>query len=191
MKLAKQLGAIAAGVAFHFAAVNAKPAEAAFVGAYDPSRWTLINIDADGYVNTSGVPAQIQLYGGDTNSNSPGTTDYKITAVADGVVKFKWNYLTEETGDGAAYDPFSFVKNDISTDIFSSPLETTGQGTYSTTVVAGDVFSFRVTTVDNRLGRGNVTISNFNAPVPEPLTIGGSVVALGFGWWLKRRQTAS
>jgi hypothetical protein len=191
MKLAKQLGAIAAGVTFYFAAVIAKPAEAAFVGAYEPSKWTLVNIDTNGYVNTNDAPAQIQLYGGDTNSNILGTTDYKITAVANGVVTFKWNYLTEETGDGAAYDPFSFVKNDTSTDIFSSSLETTGQGTYSTTVAAGDVFSFRLTTKDNRLGRGSVTISDFNAPVPEPLTVSGSAIALGFGWWLKRRQIVS
>ncbi|MBH8578421.1 PEP-CTERM sorting domain-containing protein [Nostocaceae cyanobacterium CENA369] len=191
MKLAKQLGAIAAGVTFYFAAAIAKPAEAAFVGAYEPSKWTLVNIDTNGYVNTSDAPAQIQLYGGDTNSNILGTTDYKITAVANGVVNFKWNYLTEETGDGAAYDPFSFVKNDISTDIFSSSLEAKGQGTYSTTVAAGDVFSFRVTTKDNRLGRASVTISDFNAPVPEPLTVSSSAIALGFGWWLKRRQIAS
>lgn len=190
MKLAKQLGAIAAGVTLYFAPVSAKPAQAAFVGAYHPSRWTLMNINADGYVNTSGVPAQIELYGGDTNSNSPGTTDYKITSVANGVLSFKWDYLTEEIGDGAAYDPFSFVKNDVETTIFSSPVETTGQGTYSTTVATGDVFSFRITTVDNRLGRGSVKISDFNAPVPEPLTVGGSVIALGFGWWLKRRQAS-
>ncbi|MDZ8054345.1 MAG: PEP-CTERM sorting domain-containing protein [Aulosira sp. ZfuVER01] len=27
--------------------------------------------------------------------------------------------------------------------------------------------------------------------VPEPLTIGGSAIALGFGWWAKRKRTAA
>jgi len=38
----------------------------------------------------------------------------------------------------------------------------------------------------------NVDYGSFSAiprPVPEPYTVSGSLLALGFGWWTKRKQT--
>ncbi|BAY13928.1 PEP-CTERM sorting domain-containing protein [Calothrix sp. NIES-2098] len=189
MKLATKLSMATASIALSFAAVGAKPAEAAFIGPYAPSNWTLINRNADGFVNTTGAPSSVTLFGGDNGSNSYGTTDYIVQAVADGVLSFKWNYSTADAA--AFFDPFSFVKNGIVTNLFSS-LSTTGQGTFSTNVAAGDFFSFQVKTSDNKYGRGSVTISDFSAPfsepVPEPLTIASSAIALGFGAWMKRKQ---
>ncbi|WP_341529379.1 PEP-CTERM sorting domain-containing protein [Nostoc sp. UHCC 0302] len=111
-----------------------------------------------------------------------------VKAVTAGTVNFTWNYSTAD--DYAIYDGFSFVKNGSVTDIFSE-ITTTGQGAYTTIVAAGDVFGLRLDTLDNKGGRGNVTISNFSAPVPEPFTIGGSLVACSFGLWMKRKQAAS
>ncbi|MBD6619656.1 PEP-CTERM sorting domain-containing protein [Komarekiella sp. 'clone 1'] len=37
----------------------------------------------------------------------------------------------------------------------------------------------------------NVDYGNFSVtsrPIPEPYTVGGSLVALGFGWWAKRKK---
>lgn len=190
MKLATKLSIATASIALSFAAVGAKPAEAAFVGGYAPSNWTLTNTDADGFVNTAGAPNSITLVGGDDEENFwGGTTNYLIKAVADGVVSFNWRYFTQD--DNASFDPFGFVKNGVVTNIFSGAA-TTGQDVFSTTVAAGDSFGFQVATVDNLFGRGSVRISNFSAPdsasVPEPLTIAGSAIALGFGAWMKRKQ---
>lgn len=190
MKLATKLSIATASIALSFAAVGAKPAEAAFVGAYDPSNWSLFNREnADGFVETD-EPASITLFGGNNNSRSVGITDYLVEAVADGVLSFNWNYLTADAA--SVYDPFSFVINGIATDELFSSLSKTGEGTFSRNIAAGDIFGFRVFTTDNVGGRGSVTISNFSAPdsasVPEPLTIAGSAIALGFGAWMKRKQ---
>ncbi|MEH1839037.1 MAG: PEP-CTERM sorting domain-containing protein [Nostoc sp.] len=40
----------------------------------------------------------------------------------------------------------------------------------------------------------NVDYGSFSViprPVPEPYTLGGSLVALGFGWWMKRKQAVA
>ncbi|MBG1264672.1 PEP-CTERM sorting domain-containing protein [Nostoc commune] len=190
MKLAKQLGIATAGITLCFTAISAKPAEAAFVGAYEPANWTLVNTEADGLVNISDSPEQIQLFSANNGSGEPGTTDYLVKAVTAGAVNFTWNYSTDD--DYALYDRFSFVNNGDITDIFSDIVRT-GQGTYTTTVAGGDVFGLRLDTRDNIGGRGNVTISNFNAPVPvpEPSTFGGLLLACGFGLWIKRKQAVS
>jgi hypothetical protein len=188
MKLAKQLGVATAGIALSFTAIGVKPADAAFVGPYDLSKWTLVNREADGFVDTSGSPEQIQLFSGNNGSTNFGTTDYLVKAPVDGKLSFKWDYATED--DYAFYDAFSFVKNGSIQDIFFD-IAQSGQGTFTTTVAQGDLFGFRLETLDNIAGRGNVTISNFSAPVPEPFTVGGSLVACGFGLWMKRKQAAS
>ena len=188
MKLAKQLGIATAGMTLYFTAISAKPAEAVFVGAYDLANWTLVNTQTDGFANTNGSPEQIQLFSGNNGSGEPGTTDYLVKAVTTEVVNFTWNYSTND--DQASYDRFFFVKNGNAIDIFSE-IATIGQGTYTTTVAVGDLFGLRLDTFDNAGGRGNVTISNFNAPIPEPSTVGGLLAVCGFGLWIKLRQAVS
>lgn len=189
MKLATKLSIATASIALSFAAVSAKPAEAAFVGAYDPDEWEVVNTNANGFVNTAAAPNFITLVGGDNGSFLSGTTDYVIQAIADGVLSFNWSYFTVDP-NGAVADPFSFLNNGVATLVFGSG--NNGGGDFSTTVKAGDIFGFRVATTDNIFGRGGVRISNFSAPdsasVPEPLTIAGSAIALGFGAWMKRKQ---
>ncbi|WP_341529378.1 hypothetical protein WKK05_08755 [Nostoc sp. UHCC 0302] len=53
MKLAKQLGIVTVGISLFSTAISAKPAQAAFVGAYDTANWTLVNTDTDGFVDNS------------------------------------------------------------------------------------------------------------------------------------------
>lgn len=56
-------------------------------------------------------------------------------------------------------------------------------------VNAGDVFGFRATTSDNSNGRGSMTVSQYQGPVPEPGSV--SLVLLGAGMLaLFRRQQA-
>lgn len=191
MKLATKLGIASASVALSFAAVGVNSAQAAFISPYDVSNWTLTNTNADGYVDTSGAPNQITLTGGNKGILSGlGKTDYTTTAVGSGQVSFSWDYSTQDWSSN--FDPFQFVLNNTPTTIFNNGL-TSGSGTFTTTVAQGDVFGFEVATVDNIYGRGSVTVSNFNAPVPEPSTIGSTLVTVGLvmGGLMKRKLALS
>ncbi|NCS24621.1 MAG: PEP-CTERM sorting domain-containing protein [Microcystis aeruginosa BS13-02] len=159
-----------------------------FQDAYDPINWTFTNSNADGSVNTGGAPASISLTGGDNGSGFSGTTDYTTTAAAAGTVTFDWNYSTADVS--AFFDPFGYLLNGSFSFVTSSP----NNGTSTFNVLAGDSFGFRVYTLDNRFGRGGVTISNFSAPgpvappptpVPEPSTVLSLLVLGGLGAGLK------
>lgn len=184
MKLAVKLGIATASITLSFAAIGAT-AQAAFVGSYDPSNWTFTNTNANGSVNNSGAPAQIQLTGGNNLSSTPGATSYTTTAATPGQLSFSWNYSTPDYS--SSLDPFVFVLNGNTTDILNNVQET-GQGNFTSYLSQGDVFGFRLETLDNLGGGGSATISNFNvATVPEPSEISGSFVSLGIGWLLKRK----
>ncbi|WP_335209652.1 PEP-CTERM sorting domain-containing protein [Nostoc sp.] len=59
-----------------------------------------------------------------------------------------------------------------------------GTLTYSTVVSMKVIQSFQA---DADYG----SFSVIPCPVPEPYTVGGSLVALGFGWWTKRKQAVA
>ncbi len=195
MKLATKLGIASASVALSFAAVGVNSAQAAFINPYGVSNWTLTNTNADGFVDTSSAPNQITLSGGNKGILSGiGRTDYTTTAIGSGQVSFSWNYSTQDFF--SSLDPFRFVLNNTVTNIFPNNIlnafQKSGSGTFTTTVAQGDVFGFRVAT-GNGGGRGSVTISNFNAPVPEPSTIGSTLVTVGLvmGGLMKRKLALS
>jgi hypothetical protein len=103
-------------------------------------------------------------------------------------VTFDWNYSTADVS--AFFDPFGYLLNGSFSFVTSSP----NNGTSTFNVLAGDSFGFRVYTLDNRFGRGGVTISNFSAPgpvappptpVPEPSTVLSLLVLGGLGAGLK------
>lgn len=70
--------------------------QADFSGYYDSANWTLTNTDADGFVDASGAPMSIQLFGGNDGSGNPGTTDFTIVAQASGIVSFDYLYSTAD-----------------------------------------------------------------------------------------------
>jgi hypothetical protein len=151
-------------------------------GAYDPSNWTFANSNADGFVDTTGAPASISLTGGDNGSGSFGTTDYTTTAAAAGTVTFDWNYSTP---DAPFWDPFGYLLNGSFTQVTDNWGGVVQNGTSTFNVLAGDSFGFRIFTVDNIVGRGSVTISNFSAPIPEPSAVLSLLVLGGLGAGLK------
>ncbi|MBC6430292.1 PEP-CTERM sorting domain-containing protein [Nostoc sp. HG1] len=81
----------------------------------------------------------------------------------------------------------------------------------STPMLSQNGFSYLVSgSGEDRNGNVNVFYSSFNEgyselssdvdygsfsvvprPVPEPYTVSGSLVALGFGWWMKRKQAVA
>ena len=65
-----------------------------FTGDFEPSKWTLTNINADGSVDTTNAPLGIILTGGDNGSNLPGTTDWTISINSASEISFDWSYFT-------------------------------------------------------------------------------------------------
>jgi hypothetical protein len=149
-------------------------AKADFSGPYAPGNWTFQNTggSTDGSVDTSGAPASITLTGGNSQSGTPGDTNFTIAAVASGLVSFHWSYSSIDSG---TYDSGNFLLNGTPT--FLADNGTQGSGDFSTTLSAGNVFGFNVHSADNLFGPGVLTISNFSAPVPEGSTL--SLFALG------------
>jgi hypothetical protein len=141
---------------------------------------TLTNTNADG--NVQATSRKVILTGGDNGSNLSGTTDWTIlidSAMA-GDISFNWSYFTLDTPgfDSAGfllngqYTPLAVQDGDSST----SPI--------SLTLKNGDIFGFRVQTSTNTDGAGELTIYE---SVPEPSTILGTIITLGFGKVFKRR----
>jgi hypothetical protein len=155
-----------------------------FTGAYAPSNWTLSNNNTNGYVDTSNAPSSISIIGGNTGQGLPGQTTYTTTALIGGLLSFNWSYGTADWNPG--YDPFGFVLNGAFTQLTNNSGPNGQSGAFSTTLAQGDIFGFGINTTDNIVGPGNATISDFAAPVPEPVSTLGMLI--GTGAMLKRRQ---
>ncbi len=165
---------------------TAKASPIGFSGPYSPGNWTLTNTNADGSVDWSGAPASTMILGGDNFSFAPGTTDLTNTARASGAVSFDWSYSTI---DAPGWDGFGVLLNGAYTEIANA----NGQsGSYSFNVSGGDTFGFRIRTDDNFGGRGIATVTNFDAPTPEPMSLlvfGGLTVA-GIAGYRRRQKKA-
>lgn len=196
---ARALSTIALGVAS--AATLASPAHAVqlqqdFAGAYAPSSWTFTSDPAlgDGSVDISAAPTAITVTGSDNgvqlfddefNEIFPFVnvnTDYTIAAAASGSVSFDWSYSSTDEG---FYDGFGYLLNGSFTQLADNASQGTGFSQFN--VLSGDTFGFLVFTIDNTVGPGNATISNFSAPVPGPLPLLGVGAAFGYSRRLRRR----
>ncbi|HAX77143.1 MAG TPA: PEP-CTERM sorting domain-containing protein [Cyanobacteria bacterium UBA11372] len=186
--------AVAATVAFlSLASTEAKSVQAAFITPYDPSNFTLTNTNANGFVDTTGAPASITLTGGDNLSGVFGTTDYTTTALFQGLVSFNWEYFSFNSSP--ELDPFGFLLNGNFTQLTDNNGSTSQSGIFNISVNTGDIFGWRVATIDNAFGPAKVTLSNFNAStpatdVPEPSSILAILTfgALGLGSAFKSQQ---
>ena len=149
-------------------------AKADFSGYYAPSHWTLTNTggSTNGFVDTSGAPASITLHGGSSQSGTAGDTDFTIAAAASGMLNFHWSYFSTDSG---TYDSAYFLLNGVPT--FLADNGSQGMGDFSIALTSGNIFGFRVHSADNLFGDGELTISEFSAPVPEGSTL--SLLALG------------
>jgi len=168
------------------AAANAAPI--GFSGPYAPANWTFTTVNSDGTVNTSGAPNSISITSGNNSSFSPGQTNYTITIPYNGVVSFDWAFNTVDPP--AIFDPFGYTVNGVYTEL-TDPFVTAQSGSVSIFLNQGDVFGFRANTADNIFGRSTTVVSNFDAPVPEPisLVVFGGLLAAG-GLVARRRMKA-
>ena len=193
----EKMGGVIALLASSLALSNPASALPGFSGAYAPSNWTFLNSNANGNVNTTTAPTSITLTGGNIESGGPssGITNYTIAAVAGGTLSFNWNYSTLDIF-GPTSDPFLFLLNG-STQLSNNFGGSTQSGSFSTSLLSGATFGFRIATKDNRDGAANVTISNFDitpvTPVPFEFSPVLGVGVLGGLWagkrFLKSRKT--
>ena len=158
------------------------PIPVGFEGTYDPSNWDITLTNSDGDVDTSYAPESISIIGSDIGRGGSGDTDFTITSPGDGIVSFDWFYTTEDVSP--IWDPFGFLINGN----FEALSLRNQSGSSSFMVSAGDIFGFRIHSVDNIFGPGMVDISNFSgpdsAPIPNPepatlILLGSGLVGLG------------
>ncbi|MFM6184280.1 MAG: hypothetical protein ACKPA8_22800 [Dolichospermum sp.] len=156
-----------------------------FTGDYAPSKWNLINSNADGSVDTSTAPNSITLTGGNNGSRSFGRTDYRITNTNTLPVNISFNWLYSSL-DTPNFDRFDVNLNGSYTTIAGS----NASGTYTTTLIPnGNTFGFSIATSSNFSPRGSVTISNFSAtPVPFESNATPAGMAIVFGAFFVRRK---
>jgi hypothetical protein len=163
-------------------------AKADFSGYYAPSHWTLTNTNGgSGFVDTSGAPASIVLHGSDNQSGQSTDTDFTIAAGGSGTFSFHWSYFSVDSG---TFDSAYVLLNGVAT--FLAANNSQGMGNFTTAVTAGEIIGFRVHSVDNFAGDGELTVSNFSAPVPEGSTLSLLALgALGVAMVMRRRAQAS
>ncbi|MBD6618422.1 PEP-CTERM sorting domain-containing protein [Komarekiella sp. 'clone 1'] len=181
MKLAKQLSIATAGVAL-FAAVGAKSAEAASVvfKGQEGNRF-----DYTIQFDSANLPGDFErLRDGSllTLSGLSGvfdvTPDYPTrlsveTKEPDFVTLKLINFAqTGKVGTSSLFGNFS---------LFSS-FTTAGLAQWD--IIRRNPLGKVATTFEGQ-------VTGPGTPVPEPFTVGGSVVALGFGLWMKRKQAAA
>ncbi len=181
--------------------VAAGSANADFVGPYDLSKFTLSNTDGGGFPSfTDGLAVtpdgglSLVLSGGNSGSGLPGDTDFTISAPEAGSVLFDYSYSSLDV-PGA--DFAGYLLNGVFTQLADTDGET---GSIAFAAISGDIFGFRVSTLDNEFEPGILTVSAFNAPgggssIPEPsnfgaVTLSGVAGLLVFMLRRRRRQPA-
>jgi hypothetical protein len=162
--------------------VQAVQLQQGFDGAYAPANWSLAVNGGNGSGSTARDLGSIGLTGSDSGFIAFINTNYTTRALASGPVSFHWEYVSVDTG---AYDGFGFLLNNIFTQLALN--DSKGSGSAQFNVLAGDIFGFRVFSVDNLTKPGVATISNFSAPVPGPLPFLGVGAAFSYSRRLRRR----
>ena len=169
------------------------PVEGSFIGDYALANFTFTqtNLNAADQTPPDGSAAispegWLVLTGSNTGSGVlPGAhTDLTISSSGTGQVSFDWVYSSLDLPE---YD----IAGYISGSDFHALSDTNGQsGSVSFSVVSGQMFGFRLWTLDNTGEPGILTVKNFAAPgqsaVPEPGTSAFLLLALTGGVTARR-----
>lgn len=103
-------------------------------------------------------------------------SDFTTIAAATGPVSFDWSFFSHRLHSP---DGFGYLLNGSFTQLADQ--SSLGSGSSQFNVLAGDVFGFRAYTLDNEVGAGTATISNFSAPFSDPTPVPGPLPLLGAG----------
>lgn len=128
--------------------------------------FTLTNLSADGSVNVS--VNSFVLYGGNTGSGVPGTTEFTSISAVSGTVLFNYSYVTDDVFPG--YDSVGYILGDSRVFLANE----NGQGSSgSFSILSGQRYGFYAATLDNQGEPGVLTVVFPSAPssVPEPASL--------------------
>lgn len=103
-------------------------------------------------------------------------SDFTTIAAATGPVSFDWSFFSHRVHSP---DGFGYLLNGSFTQLADQ--SSLGSGSSQFNVLAGDGFGFRAYTLDNEVGAGTATISNFSAPFSDPTPVPGPLPLLGAG----------
>src|SRR3954454_5833824 len=122
-----------------------KTADAAFVGDYALSNFSVTNsVNAIGSAETPDGGLTAVLTGSNTGSGLAGTTDITITSLGAGLLSFDYSYFSNDPDPG--FDLAGYLLGSA----FTQLADTSGQtGSVQVPLMAGQIFGFRVATVDN------------------------------------------
>jgi hypothetical protein len=179
------IGLVACGAqATHAAVIND------FTGAFAVGNWTITTPQgSDGFVTLNG-PTSVTVASG---ANSVGgNTDFSIIMPFAGTVTFDWSFATT---DLAGSDPFSVGSNGNFTKLTSDTSGSPQSSSYSVSLLLGQVFAFRASSIDGMFGRSETTITNFmvtyadSGAVPEPTSMAiFGLGALGVAYRQRRKN---
>ena len=147
------------GYGIELFSTTSAPIKNNFTGGYAVSNWVLNNNNTDGSIDTSTTPTSISITSGD-NGIDIGYTDYTITIPENAIISFNYFYSTNDDAENEA--PY-FIVNGVSRLFYGfhpDAYDDNQYGSISVSVLAGDVFTFRMT-ANNNSGRAAVVISNF------------------------------
>ena len=157
-----------------------------FTGDFAPGNWTTTLNGGDGYVNTSNAPTSVVIASAD-NGGGERNTDFSIAMPFTGEISFDWSFTTS---DGPFYDPFFVGIDGIYTQLTDNGGPNSQTGSYSVSVLAGQVFTLRANSFDSVFGRSETTVSNFMA-VPEPTSMAiFGLGTLGMAYRSRRKSKA-
>jgi len=120
---------------------------AGFSGTYQSQNWS-VYIDG-GSIDTTAAPDWISITSSDDQSAE--LNKYQqiiITAVYSGQVSFNWSYDTLDI-DGPSNDDFGWLLNDEFTLLSDPDGDISQVGSFVADIVAGDVFGFRMYSLDS------------------------------------------
>ncbi len=141
---------------------------AQFSGAFAPANWGTVAVNSDGLTYTTSAPSSIYMTSGNNGSGTAGSNDFTIAITQSGLITFSWAY---STSDGSQYDYPQYVINNgnaVLVNGYSTSGGTSQSGSQPCIPVnAGDVFRFRMYTVDNIAGAATCTFSSFSFVVPN------------------------
>ncbi|KXK41697.1 MAG: PKD domain-containing protein, partial [Bacteroidetes bacterium OLB11] len=139
-----------------------------FNGDYAPVNWTMTQNNSNGTVNTTNAPSSITIISSNNLSGTPGYVTYSIPISCNGNVTFNWNY-THLDPIGSIFDYPEYTINGGSPTVFPGFIiggSNAQNGNATIPVNAGDVFAFRMYSIDNDITSGFCNISSFTAPAP-------------------------
>ena len=177
----------------------AAPAQAGFMGdynytnftqtvkTYDPINGVIFNSDSNAGATYNSTSDIVTLTGGNDGSGNPGEVDLFLTVMHSGSISFQYSYSTLDSpvcgpNSTDSCDPAGYLLGGVFTPL--AGLTGDSGNVTNLAVSKGQVFGFRVKTLDNQNEPGIFSIGSFSSQLssgsgsgPEPGTLSLMVLA--------------